>query len=194
MFVATCFYLSFIISQLLLSRVKLTKCIPSILRYSCNHIICSGLSILFFYAPGNKVWTFEKFVFVIEAFSCDFKIDCILVGKFNIFISWSPICTPCAGINGNCKYFTAALIYNNVESGNPNWTPPIRVKALDKETVYFNCRLDVGVTNFNDIDEFVFVNKQMKDRESKIPIHHLRKNPKKWQLTVKCIRHQLCHI
>ena len=67
---------------------------------------------------------------------------------------------------------------------NYKWTL-IRVKRLDKETIYFNFRLDIGITNFNDMDEFVSVTKHMKGRESKIPIHPVRKNPKKWQLTVR---------
>ena len=103
MFVVTCFYLLFIMSQLLLSLV-----IPSILMDSCDHIICPGLSILFLYAPAHNAWISEKFVFELDAFSCYFKIDCILVcqfksldkkvvvssGKCNIFNSWSHICTP----------------------------------------------------------------------------------------------------
>ena len=58
------------------------------------------------YMSADKAWNFEKLVFELEAFG--FKIDCILVfqlmsvnkkmvvssGKFIIFISWSPICTP----------------------------------------------------------------------------------------------------
>ena len=47
--------------------------------YSCDHIICPGLSILFLYAPALKVWIFEKFVIELETFSCDFKIACILL-------------------------------------------------------------------------------------------------------------------
>ena len=54
MFVATCFYLSFILPQLLLSRMELTKCTPIILMYSCDHIICPGLSLLFLHAPADK--------------------------------------------------------------------------------------------------------------------------------------------
>ena len=54
---------SFIMSQLLLYLV-----IPCILMYSCDHIICSGLSILFLYAPAHKAYIFEKFVFELEAF------------------------------------------------------------------------------------------------------------------------------
>ena len=112
MFVVTCFYMSFIMPQLLLSLV-----IPSILMCSCDHIISPDLSILFLYASGHKGWIFEKFVFELEAFSCDFKIDCILVcqlislnkkmvvssGKFNIFISWSHICIPLILVSASMK-------------------------------------------------------------------------------------------
>ena len=107
MFIVTSFHLSFLMSQLVLSKMKLTKCTPSILMYYCDHIICPGLSILFLYAPAHKAWIFEKFFFELEAFSWDFKIDCILLWqlmslnkkmvvpsrKFHILISWSPICT-----------------------------------------------------------------------------------------------------
>ena len=62
------------------------------------------------------------------------------------------------------------------------------VKGLDKEANYFNFRLDIGITKFNDMDEeFVSVTKHMKGRESKIPIHSVRKNPKKWQITVRYV-------
>ena len=61
---------------------------------------------------------------------------------------------PRVGINENCKYFTAASIYNNIESGYPHWTPTVRVEGLDKETIYFNFRLDIGITNFHEMDEF----------------------------------------
>ena len=102
MFVVS-FYLSFTMSQLLLSLV-----ISIILMYSCDHIICPGLSILFLYAPAHKAWIFEKFVFELKAFSCEFKIDCILVcqlislnkkmvvssRKFKLLKSWSHTCTP----------------------------------------------------------------------------------------------------
>ena len=47
--------------------------------YICGHIICPRLSILFLYAPAHKTWIFEKFVSELEAFSFDFKIDCILL-------------------------------------------------------------------------------------------------------------------
>ena len=59
------------------------------------------------------------------------------------------------------------------------------VKGLDKETIYFNFRLDIGITNFYNMDESVSVTKHTKGRERKIPIHPVRKNPKKWQLTVR---------
>ena len=115
-FVVTSFCLSIIMPQLLLSRTELTKRISSILIYSCDHIICPDLSILFSYAPAHKGWIFEKFVFELQAISCDFLIDCILLwqlmslnkkmvvsGKFNIFISWSSICTPLIHVFASLK-------------------------------------------------------------------------------------------
>ena len=68
-------------------------------------------------------------------------------------ISYMYFYNPCVGINKNCKYFIAALIYNNTESRQPQLTPTIRVKGLDKETIYFNFRLDIGITNLNNMDE-----------------------------------------
>ena len=85
---------------------------------------------------------------------------------------------PCAGINENCTYFIAELIYNNIESECTRLSP-IRVKRLDKETIYFSFRLDIGITNFNNMDEFFSVTKYMKGRESQISIQPLIKNLKK---------------
>ena len=53
------------------------------------------------------------------------------------------------------------------------------VKVLDKEAICFNFRLDIGITNFNYMDEFASIMNHMKGRENKIPIHRVRKNPKK---------------
>ena len=53
------------------------------------------------------------------------------------------------------------------------------VKGLDKETSHFNFRLDIGIINFNNMNQFVSVAEHMKGRESKIPINPVRKNPKK---------------
>ena len=133
-FVVTCFYLSFIMPQLLLSRTELTKHISSILIYSCNHIICPGLSILFSYAPAHKAWIFEKFVFELEAFSCDFKIDCILVcqlislnkkmvvssGKLKIFKSWSHICTPLILVSASIKLQVLYSRHKTLRVDTPN--------------------------------------------------------------------------
>ena len=47
-------------------------------------------------------------------------------------------------------------------------------KGLDKEKIYFRIRLNIGITNFNNMEEFVSMTKRMKGRESK-----MRKNPKK---------------
>ena len=71
-------------------------------------------------------------------------------------------------------------MYNNTESRHPQCTAPVHmVKGSDKETIYFNFRLDIGINNFSDMDEFVSVTKSMKGRESKIPIQPVRNNSKK---------------
>ena len=54
MFAMTCYYLSFIMSQLLLSRTELTKCTTSVIMYSSDHIICPGLSVLFLHTPAHQ--------------------------------------------------------------------------------------------------------------------------------------------
>ena len=80
-------------------------------------------------------------------------------------ISYLYFYNPRVGINENCKYFIAALTYNNIESRHPQWTPSIRVKGLDTETIYFNFRLGIGITNFNYMDEFVPVTKHERQRK-----------------------------
>ena len=75
-------------------------------------------------------------------------------------VSYMYFYNPGVCINENCKYFIAALIYNNIESGQSKWTLTIKGKGLDdKETIYFSFRLDIGITNFNDMDEFAPVTK-----------------------------------
>ena len=76
-------------------------------------------------------------------------------GKFNILISGYSF-SLCVGINESCKYFIAALV----------------------QTIYFNFRLDIDITNLNDMDKFVPLTKHMKGRESKIH-HSMKKNSKK---------------
>ena len=68
-------------------------------------------------------------------------------------------------ISDSSNYFMSAMISNNIESGHPQWTPTIRVKGLDKETIYFDFRLDIGITNFNDMDEFAPVTKHEGQRK-----------------------------
>ena len=41
----------------------------------------------------------------------------------------------------------------------------MKVKCLDRETIYFNFRLDIGITSFNDIDEFAPVTKHERQRK-----------------------------
>ena len=79
--------------------------------------------------------------------------------KLHISVSYLYFYNPCVDISENCKYFIAALIHNNIQSGNLQWTPTIRVKGLDKETIYFTFRLDIGITDFSDMDECATVTK-----------------------------------
>ena len=95
-------------------------------------------------------------------------------------ISYLHSYNPRIDINENYEYFIAALIYSNIDTGHSRSTPFIlMVKELDKETIYFNFKLDFGITKIKDMDEFVSVIKHVKGRESKIPIHLGRKKPKK---------------
>ena len=80
MFVLLVFVICYLLyPQLLLSRMELTKYTPNILMYNCDHTIFPGFLILFLCATAYKTWIFEKYVSELELFSCDFKIDCILV-------------------------------------------------------------------------------------------------------------------
>ena len=83
-------------------------------------------------------------------------------------ISYLYSVNPRVGINKNYKHFKAPLI----------------------ETICFNFRLDIGITNFSDIVyEFVPVTKHMKGRENKIQMHPMKKNRQ-----IKCVSHELCHV
>ena len=62
------------------------------------------------------------------------------------------------------------------------------VKGLDAGTIYFNFRLDISITKFNYMDEFVYVTKHMTGRESKITIHSVRKN------RISCLVESVCNI
>ena len=54
---------------------------------------------------------------------------------------------------------------------------PIGLKVLDKRPP-FNFRLDIGITNLNNMSEFVPITKHMKDIDSRIPIYPPRKKYK----------------
>ena len=138
----------------------------------------------YFYMPQLIKPEFLKsfFFFELEAFSCDFKIDCILlwqlmslnkknggiirkISYFHFMILYLSFYNRRVGISDSSNYFMPAMISNNIESGHPQWTPTIRVKGLDKETIYFDFRLDIGITNFNDMDEFAPVTKHERQRK-----------------------------
>ena len=47
--------------------------------YNCDCVICPGFQVLFLCATAHKFGNFEKFVFELEAVSCDFKTGCSMV-------------------------------------------------------------------------------------------------------------------
>ena len=89
----------------------------------------------------------------------------VVSSPFRFMISYLYFYNPPVGISESCKYFIDALIYNNIESGHPKWTPTIRVTSFDKETIFFNFRLGIGVNNFNDADEFSPVTNRERQRK-----------------------------
>ena len=102
---------SLILSQSLLLRIELTKCIPSILINGLDHIIFPSLSVLFSYALACDAQLFEKIFFELKAFSYSFRMGLSLAmqlilpyqviassAKFTILIFWFLYCTlliPC---------------------------------------------------------------------------------------------------
>ena len=54
----------------------------------------------------------------------------VLSSKFSILISWSPICIPLIVALASMKTasVSAAIMHNNIESGQPWWNPWMRVK------------------------------------------------------------------
>ena len=140
---------SLILSRLELSRVKSLKLTASNLMENCEHFICPGWSIPFLHASIHKAWHFENFIFKIDASLCIFKITCILLrhvislkkmvvlsAKFTILISWSPICILLFLLWASMKLSSTstAICTKSIESGNPSWILPIRVKGSDRRT------------------------------------------------------------
>ena len=50
-------------------------------------------------------------------------------------------------------------------TGVPKRDPGYGPEGLDKETIYFNFRLDIGITEVNDMDEFISVTKHEGQRK-----------------------------
>ena len=139
--------LSDILHQFLLLWAELWKYTPTILMENCEQIICLGLSILVLYATLYKVWFFEKLIFELKAFWDNSKISSVLVrqlkslkkmvvssAKFTNLVSWSPICIPLILASPSIKIAStsAAIMHNNIESGQPWWNLWIRVKDSDR--------------------------------------------------------------
>ena len=117
MFATTCFcYLSFIMSPGVVIKDRINRMHSKYFNVQLWPFQLSWF-INSIYTTTHKAWIFEKFDFELEAFSCDFKIDCILVwqlislnkkmvvssGEFNVFTPWSPICTPLILVSASIK-------------------------------------------------------------------------------------------
>ena len=89
----------------------------------------------------------ERLIFELDAFSYSSKIVCILFrqsmslkkrvassAKLTVSVSWFPIWTPFTLVLEIMKLAStsAAMMYNNIESGHPWQTPRIRVKESDR--------------------------------------------------------------
>ena len=124
-----------------------------------------------------KSWLFEKFIFELEA-SYSFKITCILVrqvislqkndgfiSKIYCLVSWSLISTPLILVSALKKMASTSttVIYNSMRVDTlANFL--YKGKRSKQQTIYFSFRLEIGVRNFNHVDEFVFVTKLKKGR------------------------------
>ena len=95
--------------------------------------------------------------------------------KFTILISWSPICMSLIllylytfnsriDINKNCN----CSGHNNAQQ-HLEWTTMTKSldngKSVRKETIYFNFRLDIGVSILNKVNEFFPVTKVTTENE-----------------------------
>ena len=99
----------------------------------------------------------------------------VLSAKFNILISWSPICTPLILLRASIKLMklassSAEIMYNSTESGHPWKTPRIRINGSHRKP--FILRLDLGVRNFNHVNEFV--TELLQSRKDKFSINSIK--------------------
>ena len=121
-----------ILSQLLLSCAEPWNYTPTVLMENWDQVICLVLSILILYATPHKGCFFEKFIFELEAFSDNSKINHVLVrqlkslkkmivssAKLTILISWSAICIPLILVLPSMKITStsATIMPNNIEGG-----------------------------------------------------------------------------
>ena len=117
--------------------VVVIPCCPKYFNVQLWLYHLSRLSNVFLYGPTHETWIFEKFAFELEAFSCGFKIDCILMsrlislnkkivvasGTFKSFKLWSHICTPLILVSASTElqvHYSCNIVKQHWE-----WTPPM---------------------------------------------------------------------
>ena len=133
------------------------------------------------YHQACKAWLFEKFSFELEAYY-SFKITSVLVRqvislkqngdviiKIYCLISWSPIRTPIILLSAIVKMTgtSAITVWEWLTLVNSSY----KGKRIRLETIYFSFKLDIGVHNFNHVNEFVSITKL-----KNIPINLRRAN------------------
>ena len=62
---------------------------------------------------------------------------------------------------------SGTILYNSMESRHP-WRTNITVKGSDRMAVYFNFRFDIGVSNFNHVNELGSISELMQSRKDKM--------------------------
>ena len=141
-----------------------------------NNFFCQTMT--YFFPIGvikdYKAWLFEKFIFGPEAYF-SFKITSILVrqvvspkkngdviGKIHCLILWCSICTPLILVlaSMNMAGTSAIIEWEWTTLANSSY----KCERIRLETIYFSFRLDIGVRNFNHMNEFFPITKLKKDR------------------------------
>ena len=89
-----------------------------------------------------------------------------MVHGSSIYYSWSRICIPLILVSPSMKIAStsATMIHSNIESEQPWLNPWMRVRLI-QETIYFDFRLDIDGSNFDNVNEFIPVTELAKEKE-----------------------------
>ena len=111
--------------------------------------VCLGLSVLFLLPHPNKVWLLEKFIFDLEVFPDNSKINSVLVRqlkslkkmvvssvKFTVLILWYPICMLLILVSSSLRIAgtSAKIMRSNTENGQTRRNPRVRLKESDRRS------------------------------------------------------------